>query len=396
MRSSITPRARPTRAAALAALAALALLTLAAAHDSAAKESGGFIVRLGRDTVAAESFVIADTVQTGMSLIRTGRGMLTRYYTLTLNAKGNLARYEMGAYPPGVEPPGGRPFVHTIWTWKGDSIQELVHGDSTSTFLLASPASTLPFMDMGFGMWQVLTRRLAASGKDSLVVPMFFVRDTTHYQTIVKKKGADSVIITSVFGTGRAKIDARGMLVGYAAPGSTEQVTVTAQPNVDVKSLVAMFAKRPPIGPYSPSDTVRATVGGAHVWIAYSRPSARGRVIFGDVVPWNVWWRTGANAATTFVTDKDLVIAGANVPAGEYTLFTLPNPGDWKLIISRKTGEWGTDYDPAMDLARVPMGVTTLSTPMELMTIAITPMGSGAQLTVSWERTQASAMIMAK
>jgi len=96
------------------------------------------------------------------------------------------------------------------------------------------------------------------------------------------------------------------------------------------------------------------------------------------------------------VTDKDLVIAGANVPAGEYTLFTLPNPGDWKLIISRKTGEWGTDYDPAMDLARVPMGVTTLSTPMELMTIAITPMGSGAQLTVSWERTQASAMIMAK
>jgi len=84
------------------------------------------------------------------------------------------------------------------------------------------------------------------------------------------------------------------------------------------------------------------------------------------------------------------------VPAGEYTLFTLPNPGDWKLIISRKTREWGTDYDSAMDLARVPMGVTTLSTPMELMTIAITPMGSGAQLTVSWERTQASAMIMAK
>jgi len=113
-------------------------------------------------------------------------------------------------------------------------------------------------------------------------------------------------------------------------------------------------------------------------------------------VPWNVVWRTGANAATTFITDKDLVIGGTTVPAGEYTLFSLPNASGWKLIISKKTKEWGTEYDPAMDLARIDMTVAALPAPLEQCTIAIVPQGAGATLSVSWERTMASVAITAK
>jgi hypothetical protein len=381
------------------ALGALTLgaAMLAAARHTAMKQGGGFLVTLGKDTVAAETWVIMDNgVQTGTQMARRTARVVTSYYTLELDKSGNLAKYEVAAYAPGQEPPNGHPIVHSIWTPMGDALHEVVHTDSAHELHLVTPPNTLPFMDLGFGMWQVLTRRLAASGKDSIVVPMFFVNDTTHYTTIVKRVGKDSAVITSEYGVGRAKIDAHGLILGYDAPGSTTQVVATVVKNLDVKALAAAFAQRPAIGRLSPADTVRASVGAAHVWVAYSRPSMRGRVIFGDVVPWNVWWRTGANAATTFVTDKDLVIGGTTVPAGEYTLFSLPNPSDWKLIISKLTKEWGTDYDPTKDLVRVPMTVSALSAPMELMTIAITPQGDGAVLTVSWEKTAASVMMQAK
>ena len=374
-------------------------ITLAAARHSAMKQGGEFLVTLGKDTIAAESWVIMDNgVQTGTQMARRTARVVTTYYTLELDKSGNLAKYEVASYAPGQEPPNGHPLIHSIWTPMGDGIHEIVHTDSAHELHLVTPTNTLPFMDLGFGMWQVLTRRLAASGKDSIVVPMFFVNDTTHYTTIAKRVAKDSATITSVYGVGRAKIDAHGMILGYDAPGSTTQVVATVAKNVDIKALAAAFAQRPAIGRLSPADTVRATVGAAHVWVAYSRPSMRGRVIFGQVVPWNVWWRTGANAATTFVTDKDLVIGGTTVPAGEYTLFSLPNPTEWKLIISKQTKEWGTDYDAtgSQDLARVPMSVSALSAPVDLMTIAIAPMGDGAMLTVSWDKTSASVMMQAK
>jgi hypothetical protein len=390
------PRRAPARRIGAASAIAAALIALAAARTAPLKEEGGFIVTLGRDTIAAETFAIQDDgTLTGVSAVRRDRATVVRYYTLTLDAAGDLVKYEMASFPPGSGP-GQRPSLHTIWTPVAGGIREVIHTKEASELQLATPRNTLPFMDLGFGMWQAVTMRLMRSGRDSIVVPMFFVDDTTHYTTVAKRLGPDSVVLTSIYGVGRAKVDARGLILGYAAPGSTQQVIVTREPNVDVKAMAAAFAAQPPLGQLSPPDTVRATVGGAKVWIAYSRPKMRGRVIFGGVVPWNVWWRTGANAATTMVTDQDLVIGGVTVPAGEYTLFTLPGPTAWKLIISKQTKEWGTDYDPAMDLARVDMTVAALTAPVEEMTIAIVPRGAGALLTVMWDRTAASVEMRSK
>jgi hypothetical protein len=144
----------------------------------------------------------------------------------------------------------------------------------------------------------------------------------------------------------------------------------------------------------SPRDTTTQTIGPAHLVVDYGRPSKRRREIFGSLVPWGAIWRTGANEATHFRTDRDLTIGTIRVPRGTYTLWTLPAREGWTLIINRQTGQWGTDYDKSKDLGRTPMRVGALSTPVEQFTIAIAPAGNGTGvLTLSWDTTQASVPI---
>ena len=114
-------------------------------------------------------------------------------------------------------------------------------------------------------------------------------------------------------------------------------------------------------------------------------------------MPFDQVWRTGANEATTFVTTADLVVSGMAVPAGSYTLFTIPGKDKWTLILSKKTGEWGTDYPGASnDLARIDMKVSALPAAVENFTIAFDKAGNGATLNIDWETTRASVAITKK
>ena len=111
-------------------------------------------------------------------------------------------------------------------------------------------------------------------------------------------------------------------------------------------------------------------------------------MIMGGIVPWNAVWRTGANAATGFYTSADLLMGGAEVPAGSYTLYSLPRPDGADLIVNRQTGQWGTEYDPSLDLVRVPLIRRDLVEPVEEFTIAIDSADSGSVLRLAWERTE--------
>lgn len=152
-------------------------------------------------------------------------------------------------------------------------------------------------------------------------------------------------------------------------------------------------AKRP-----SPPAQVNWDLGGGKsVTIDYSSPRSKGRKIYGELVPFGQVWRTGANEATTLVTPMDLTIGGTTVPAGSYTIFTVPNKDKWTLVISKKTGEWGTDYPgQANDLARVDMKVSTLPSPVENFIISFEKAGSGANLNIDWDTTRASVMVSKK
>jgi len=158
-------------------------------------------------------------------------------------------------------------------------------------------------------------------------------------------------------------------------------------------AATACSAQRP-----SPAASASCDLGaGKTVKTDYSSPRMKGRKIYGDLVPFGQVWRTGANEATTLVTPVDLTIGGTSVPAGSYTIFTVPNKDKWTLVISKKTGEWGTDYPgQSNDLARVDMKVSALPSAAENFTIAFEKAGNGANLNIDWETTRASVTVSKK
>jgi hypothetical protein len=147
----------------------------------------------------------------------------------------------------------------------------------------------------------------------------------------------------------------------------------------------------------SPPAKAEVELKGKPITIQYSRPSIRGRKIMGSLVPYGEVWRTGANEATALTTGVDLQIGGTLVPAGSYTIYSLPSEGTWKLIINKQTGQWGTDYDQAQDLARIDLLKSTLPSPREQFTIEfVKKSADAADLVLEWEKTKLSVPVRAK
>jgi hypothetical protein len=143
----------------------------------------------------------------------------------------------------------------------------------------------------------------------------------------------------------------------------------------------------------SPHETVEWSVGGAKITISYGRPFLKGRSL-DTLAPAGKIWRTGADAATTLTTDKALMFGALMIPAGTYTLFTVPGPTSWKLVVSKQTGQWGTEYSEDKDLGRADLKVETLPKPAEQVTISITEAGGSPTLNIDWGTTRATSPFM--
>ncbi|MGH9581078.1 MAG: DUF2911 domain-containing protein [Terriglobales bacterium] len=155
-------------------------------------------------------------------------------------------------------------------------------------------------------------------------------------------------------------------------------------------SAVLTVAQTDPSKRPSPPGTAEFTLHGKKLTVEYSRPSMRGRKIFGDLLAYGEVWRTGANKATTFTTEAALNLGGVTVPAGKYTLYSIPSEATWKLIINKQTGQWGTAYDQKQDLARIDMKTERIEIPIEQFLISFLPKGKdGATLRLDWEKTRA-------
>lgn len=153
----------------------------------------------------------------------------------------------------------------------------------------------------------------------------------------------------------------------------------------------------------SPHETVTADIDGSEVTIVYGRPYTKDpktgapRKVWGELVPFGKVWRTGADEATLLTTKQPLDIGGTSVPAGTYSLYTLPEANGAKLIVNKQTGQWGTKYDEKQDLARIDMKKEAATKPADQFTIAIekNPAGGGT-LKMTWENTQYSVALKAK
>ncbi|MGI4979004.1 MAG: DUF2911 domain-containing protein, partial [Janthinobacterium lividum] len=139
----------------------------------------------------------------------------------------------------------------------------------------------------------------------------------------------------------------------------------------------------------SPGHKAEVTIGAAKMSVDYGAPSLKGRkALGGELMPYDTWWRTGANEATTFETTNDVMVGNLKVPAGKYTLVTYPSTGTWQLVICKATGQWGTERKESEDLGKVPMMKATLPAPQETMSIDFEKTGGKrTQMHIKWENT---------
>jgi hypothetical protein len=141
----------------------------------------------------------------------------------------------------------------------------------------------------------------------------------------------------------------------------------------------------------SPRDSVFLSLDTNVISVNYGRPSMRGRKIMGGLVPWNKVWRTGANQATHLKTSFDMTFGGVPVTRGSYTLWTLPSPDGWKVILNKQTGQWGTVYNPSQDLARFDATVEPVSATVDTFTIVLKGAGkTSGVMKLMWENTSVS------
>jgi len=160
-------------------------------------------------------------------------------------------------------------------------------------------------------------------------------------------------------------------------------------------AAVLLYAQQDKSKRPSPPGTASVSFAdGKKITVDYSRPkindpkSGQPRKIFGGLVPYDKEWRTGANEATTFVTDTNVRVGDLSVPAGNYTLYTIPGESTWTIIINKQTGQWGTVYKEDQDLrTKVPSGKT--SSPVQQFTISFDPAsGKSTNMNLEWENTK--------
>ena len=144
----------------------------------------------------------------------------------------------------------------------------------------------------------------------------------------------------------------------------------------------------------SPKDKAKISLNDLDLKVEYNRPSKREREIFGALVPFNKVWRTGANEATTFSTNKDLMIDGILLKKGKYTIWTVPMKNSWKVMFNSQQYEWGVDekmqpmWDPNYDVVEIEVPTQQLDTTVEKFTIAFDNTTGNLKLTLAWDNTK--------
>jgi hypothetical protein len=351
-------------------------------------DSAAFIVRLGHDTTSVERYVRTADQLIVEAAQRSPNTMLHRL-VVDIDAAHNAKRAVYTVSRPGSP---DQHLVRRVTTYDGDSSTIVTEQGGQSRTQRVAARNGVPMAGPFYAPYELTMMRAVSARSTKASVPL--LAGTNIVDIPVELIGRDSVTLTNQFGEPmRAHIDARGRLLHLHTPAYT---TVERVKWIDLGKLTADFAARDAMGKsmgnLSPRSTTRTVVNGANLWIDYSRPGMRGRPIWGALVPYGRVWRTGANEAAHFATDKTVEVGGLSVPPGTYTLFLIPAADEWMLAINRKTGMSGLDYDAAHDLGRVKLTKQALTEPAEWFTIEM----AGNALNFAWDRTRASVPVVVR
>jgi hypothetical protein len=376
---------------------ASAALFLFAAAPLAAQSTAYVVTRLGTDTVAVERYTRSSDKLEGDLVLKNPR-VRTIHYIAELGRQGEIKSLTASVRRPNTDP-AAAPVTRLSWQFSDTvAVMNVQRNGTTDTTVSGTKvfhgrvAPTLSVEPTSYGIYEQLLSS-ARLGRDSVAYTLMSPGSGPTTAIILRRRGTDSVTFQSTFFPGWiefAQVDSRGRIDGVNSTATTIKTIAQRVPSLDLDGIVKNWAaievaKGGQMGQMSPPDTTKATIGGANLVVAYSRPLKRGRVIFGNVVPWNVVWRTGANAATMFTTDKDLVFGTTVVPAGKYTLWTLPTPTGANLIFNSETGQWGTDYHSDKDFAKVDLTSRQVSPAVDQFVIGVVPQGNGGLMRFSWD-----------
>jgi hypothetical protein len=385
--------ARRARAALAAAL--LAPLAALPATAQAPADSAALVTVLGVDTLGLERWVRTPTRVTAEAVVRAPRTTIRRY-TLDLAPDGTMRRFEERTDDPAVDV--GRPLRVEVYEASGGGwTRTVTQGDSVRETRVEAPPSALPFVDLVHWPYETVLARALATGGGAQ--PLLSGGRAIDFR--VERLADGWSVVHPLRGPTTATVDAEGRLQSMDAAATTRTVVVARVPWLDVYAPARRWAQADAagrgIGDLSGRGREEANVGGAAILVDYGTPAKRGREIFGTIVKYGELWRTGANRATHLTTSRALVLgdpaAGPTleVPAGEYTLFSIPAADGGVLIVNRQTGQNGTSYDAARDLGRVPLRRTATPETVERFTIRVEPAGGAAGiLRLLWDDTELS------
>ena len=366
-----------------------ALLVLCACTNMHNKEDRSFVTKLGNDTVAVESYTIdANSVQ-GTSVQRSPKTTIQRY-SMTTGKDGLPESFSIG-----IGPYQGESQITRNYRYYNDSVEIVTtQSGASKSNTVKITGRPFPFFVNVFGIWDFALRHaLQSTGPRQLATLaggrsiQYEIQGTVPGRLVLDNPSHD-------FGPVYASVDSSGALQSFDLTPTTDKFVANRSGQQDIHAIAKRYAAREQagtgLGVLSPRDTVRASIGGSEITIDYGRPTMRGRAIYGNVVPWDVVWRLGANAATQLTATKTLRFGSTNVEPGTYSLFALPSENGWKLIINKQHGQWGTVYDQAKDLARLALKTESLTEPVEQFTIGIRGQGKNGTLSFEWEKTRES------
>jgi hypothetical protein len=380
----------------------LAALPAIACRPSEPEQSYGFLARLGNDTVSVERItrsgnkVVVDgvdrfpRVRRRHTEIELGPGSAIRHLVMDIHTPSEPANQRERHVTAEVTADS----VHILQT---DKAGKLRHEFATNgAVAMAHVPQMYSLYELYFDAAFARAAALKRGAGDTVQLRQFYIdrefdRFPLHHGVVrlLADHRAD-IQHDWLSGTGEATFDSAGRMLTYSGARTTYLVDVArldSQP--DIKALAdkweALETAKGGVTQLSPRDTVRATIGNTSITVDYSRPHARGRVLLGNVIPYDRVWRTGANAATQFTTSVPIRLAGIQLSAGTYTLWTVPHQNGVDLVVNGQSGQWGTEYNRSRDVGTASMKSSALSTPIDQFTISAVPKDARhGTLTLEW------------
>jgi hypothetical protein len=378
-------------------LAGAACLTPFSVTAVGAQVSYGFLVRLGADTVAVER-VSRTARTTRVDLLERSPYLRRTTYEIRWDSGGGMEALEYRTVRSS-RPASG--VLRVRAEISNDSIVARSWRDDSLLYRAAARLTNPPFPWLlgSIAAYEASLAHLRRIGGDSLTVLGIAPAPRTGLVPRTMRKLSEDRFSYPFFLGQRflARLDANGNLTEFSGGETTikyEAVRIPA-PDIDAleRTLLAREVAGGALGLLSPRDTTRASVTGASLTVDYARPRVRKRVVLGALVPFDTVWRTGADAATVFTTSRDLLLCDsvdrgrceARLPAGSYTLWTVPHRDGAEVIINRQTGQWGTSYDSTANLLRLPLRQRRGLPVEEVFTIRFDTAGEGGMLILRWD-----------